>query len=83
MGKIRATNRYGEDERERCGEMGERGGGGGLALLASGGAYWPLALEPSAMTSRHLHYCRHPHCRGHPPAWVGIQNTTSAHGVLP
>ena len=48
-----------------------------LALLACGGAYWPLALEPSAMTSRH------PHCRGHPPAWGGIQNATSAHGVLP
>ena len=37
------------------------GGGGGfgtrpwwLALLACGGAYWPLAFEPSAMTSRHL-----------------------------
>ena len=35
-------------------------GGGGvgtrpwwLALLACSGAYWPLALEPSAMTSRH------------------------------
>ena len=46
------------------------GGGGGtrpwwLALLACGGAYWPLAFEPSAMTSRH------PHCRGHPPSWVG------------
>ena len=34
-------------------------GGGGfgtrpwwLALLACGGAYWPLAIEPSAMTSR-------------------------------
>ena len=34
-------------------------GGGGvgtrpwwLALLACGGAYWPLTLEPSAMTSR-------------------------------
>ena len=40
-----------------------------LALLACGGAYWPLALEPSAMTSRHQHYCGHPHCRGHPPAW--------------
>ena len=46
------------------------GGGGGigtrpwwLALLARGSAYWPLAFEPSAMTSRH------PHCRGHPPAW--------------
>ena len=26
-----------------------------LALLACGGAYWPLALEPSAMTSRHPH----------------------------
>ena len=38
------------------------GGGGGtrpwwLALLACGGAYWPLALEPSAMTSRHPHFC--------------------------
>ena len=59
-------------------------GGGGvgtrpwwLALLACGGAYWPLAFEPSAMTSRH------PHCRGHPPSWVGIQNATSAHSVLP
>ena len=54
-------------------------GGGGfatrpwwLALLACGGAYWPLALEPCAMTSRH------PHCCGHPPAWVGIQHATSA-----
>ena len=52
----------------------EMGGGGGgtrpwwLALLACGGAYWPLAFEPSAMTSRHPYYCRHPHCRGHPPA---------------
>ena len=35
------------------------------ALLACGGAYWPLALEPSAMTRRHPHYCGHPHCRGH------------------
>ena len=48
-----------------------------LALLACGGAYWLLVLEPSAVTSRHLHYC------GHPPAWKGIQNATSAHGVLP
>ena len=46
-------------------------GGGGvgtrpwwLALLACGGAYWPLAFEPSAMTSRHPYYCGHPHCRG-------------------
>ena len=39
-----------------------------LALLACGGAYWPLAFEPSAMTSRHPYYCGHPHCRGHPPA---------------
>ena len=43
-------------------------GGGGrpwwLALLACGGAYWPLAFEPSAVTSRH------------PPSWVGIQNAT-------
>ena len=41
-----------------------RGGGGvgtrpwWLALLACGGAYWPVTLEPSAVTSRH------PHCRG-------------------
>ena len=39
-------------------------GGWGLALLACGGAYWPLACEPSAMTSRHPYYC------GHPPSWV-------------
>ena len=45
-----------------------------LALLACGGAYWPLTLEPSAMTSRHPYYCGHSHCRGHPLAWVGIQN---------
>ena len=54
-----------------------------LALLACGGACWPLTLEPSAMTSRHPHCCGHPHCHGHPPAWVGIWNATSAHGVLP
>ena len=54
-----------------------------LALLACGGAYLPLAFEPSAMTSRHPYYCGHPHCRGHPPSWVGIQNASSAHGVLP
>ena len=57
--------------------MANRGGWGGegvgtrpwwLALLACGGAYWPLALEPSAMTSRHPYYCGHPHCHGHPPA---------------
>ena len=56
--------------------MTQSGGGVGtrpwwLALLACGGAYWPLALEPSAMTSGHPHYCGHPHCRGHPPAWGG------------
>ena len=39
-----------------------------LALSACSGAYWPLALEPSAMTSRHPYYCGHPHCRGHPPS---------------
>ena len=27
-----------------------------LALLVCGGAYWPLALEHSAMTSRHPYY---------------------------
>ena len=48
----------------------EREGGFGtrpwwLALLPCGGAYWPLALEPSAMTRRPLHYC------GHPPALGG------------
>ena len=68
--------------------MSHGGGGVGtrpwwLALLACGGAYWPLAFEPSAMTSRHPHYCGHPHCCGHPPAWVGIQNAISAHGILP
>ena len=57
----------------------ERAGGGGvgtrpwwLALLACGSAYWPLALEPSAMTSGPPHYC------GHPPAGGGMQNATSA-----
>ena len=54
-----------------------------MALLACGGAYWPLALEPSAMTSRHPYYCGHPHCCRHPPAWVGIQNAISADGVFP
>ena len=55
-----------------------RGGGGfgtrpwWLALLACGGAYWPLAFEPSAMTSTHPYYCGHSHCRGHAPSWVGI-----------
>ena len=53
-------------------------GGGGkagtrpwwLALLDCGGAYWPLALEPSAMTSRHPHYCGHCTAVGiHLPAW--------------
>ena len=65
-------------------------GGGGvgtrpwwLALLACGSTYWPLAFEPSVMTSRHPYYCGHLHCPGHPPSWVGIQNATSAHGVLP
>ena len=38
-----------------------------LALLACGGAYWPLALEPSAMTSRRPYYCGHPR----PPAGGG------------
>ena len=55
-----------------------------LALLACGSAHWPLALETSALTSRHPYYCGHPHCRGHPCALGGgIQNATSAHGVLP
>ena len=42
-----------------------------LALLACGGAYWHLAFEPSAMTSRHPYYCGRPHCRRHPPSWGG------------
>ena len=57
------------------GPLTDSGGGGGLAqglwwlaLLACGGAYWPVALEPSAMTSRPPYYCGHPHCYGHPPA---------------
>ena len=54
-----------------------------LARLACGGTYWPLAFEPSAMTSGPPYYCGHLHCRRHPPAWGGIQNATSAHGVLP
>ena len=63
-------------EMVKWGGMGGNGGGVGtrpwwLALLACGGAFWPLALEPSAMTSRLPHYCGHPHCRGHPPAWGG------------
>ena len=41
--------------------FGGEGGGVGtrpwwLARLACGGAYWPLAFEPSAMTSRHPYY---------------------------
>ena len=55
-------------------------------MLACGGAYWPMAFEPSAMTSKPPHYCGHPHCRGHRPALGmhgGIQSATSAHGVLP
>ena len=65
-------------------------GGGGfgtrpwwLALLACGGAYWPLALEPSAMTSRPPHYCGHPHCRGHPPAWGGTSAGGGGFGTRP
>ena len=57
-------------------QLAPRGGGGWLALIACGGAFWP-------MTSRHPYYCGHPHCRGHPPFWVGIQDVLSAHGVLP
>ena len=67
--------RQGRETRSCTGEGGGgagRGRGGGvgtkpwwLALLACGGAYWPLTCEPSAMPSRH------PHCRGHLPAWGG------------
>ena len=59
----------------------EPGGGGGgtrpwwLPLLACGGAYWPLTLEPSAMTSRH------PHCCGHPPALGGGGGLRVGEGV--
>ena len=51
---------------ENFGGSGRAGEAGGLAC---GDAYWPLALEPSAMTSRHPYYCGHPHCCGQPPAW--------------
>ena len=66
---IRGQGRGGEGERRIWRVWTRRGGRGvgtrpwWLALLACGGAYWPLALEPSAMTSRHPHYCGHPHCR--------------------
>ena len=86
-GRTTAVGADGPSVLKRAG-AGAGGGGVGtrpwwLALLACGGAYWPLAFEPSAMTSRHPYYCGHPHCRGHPPSCVGIQNATSAHGVLP
>ena len=45
-----------------------------LALLACGGAYWPLAFETSAMTSRHPYYCGHPGGRGG-GAWSPFSNT--------
>ena len=35
-----------------------------LPLLACGGAYWPLALEPSAMTSRHPYFAAGIHLPG-------------------
>ena len=61
-----------------------RGGGGRvgtkpwwLALLACGGAYWPLALEPSADDKQASALLRASTCPG------GIQNATFAHGVLP
>ena len=61
--------------------LAHEGGGFGtrpwwLALLACGGAYWPLTFEPSAMTRRHPYYCGHPHCRGHPPSWGGNPECT-------
>ena len=56
----------------------EWGGGGwhkalvvGSASLLCGSAYWSLALERFAMTSRHPYYCGHPHCRGHPSTYLG------------
>ena len=81
-GKNRIPQNHGHFKERRCmmhtERAGEGGGGGGtrpwwLALLACGGTYWPLALAPSAMTSRHPYYC------GHPPACVGIQNATSGY----
>ena len=72
------------------------GGGGGvgtrpgwLALLACGGAYWPFALEPSAMTSRHPHCCglcsgggrgqdRTRRCCSANQGWRGQQGSVSA-----
>ena len=72
------TWRHGDRAGQRLGALeGVRGGGGvgtrpwWLALVACGGAYWPLALEPSAMTSRPPYYCGHPRCRGHPPCLGG------------
>ena len=46
-----------------------------LFLLACGSAYWPLAFEPSAMTSRHPYYCGHPHCRGQGGGTGGTQSS--------
>ena len=72
-----------------AGPVGEgRGGGVGtrpwwLALLACGGAYWPLAFEPSAMTSGHPYYCGHPHCRGGGGGgvdWAGLAPQPSTSG---
>ena len=59
----------------------EGGGGVGtrpwwLALMPRGGACWPVALEPYAMTSGH------PHDRGDAPIGGGGGNVATAHSSM-
>ena len=63
------------------------GGGAGtmpwwLALLACGGAYGPLAFEPSAMTSRHPYYCGHPPASGGHPEMQFLSMASSPDGLI-